>query len=50
MLAKANQTGNRKRIIAKSTDIDKIYKNYNNGRDYIVIKDSETMKKSRVYH
>jgi hypothetical protein len=50
MLAKVGQTANRKRIIAKSTDIGKIYNNYNNGRDYIVIKDSETMKKSVVLH
>lgn len=48
MLAKISQTGNRRKQITKSTEIDKIYNNYNNGKDYIVIRDTEAMKKSKI--
>lgn len=48
MLAKVSQTGSKKRTISKSTDISKIYMNYNHGKHYILIKDPETMKKSKV--
>ena len=36
---KANQKFS-KRNITKSTDIQKIYMNYNRGNDYIMVKDS----------
>lgn len=48
MLAKVSQTSNKRKYISKSTDIDKIYNNYNNGKDYIIIRDTETMKKSKI--
>ena len=50
MLAKVSQTANRKRTITKSTDVSKIYMNYNHGQHYLLIKDSETMKKSKILH
>lgn len=50
MLAKVSQTANRRKLFSKSTEINKIYMNYNNGHDYIIVKDSEAMKKSKIYH
>lgn len=47
MLAKYNQKGSKK-TITKSTDIHKVYMNYNNGKDYIMVQDTEIMKKSKV--
>lgn len=40
MLAKVGQSTNRRRSLTKSTDIDKIYNNFNNGKDYIVVRDT----------
>lgn len=48
MLAKVSQTANKYRRISKSTDFHKIYANFNHGNDYIVIKDAEMGRKSRV--
>ena len=50
MLAQINQKSNSRRYLTKSTDIHKIYMNYNKGQDYIMVKDSETMKKSKIIH
>lgn len=50
MLAKVNQKSNSRSYLTKSTDIHKIYMNYNNGNDYIMLKDSEIMKKSKVVY
>ena len=47
MKAKANQKLG-KRSISKSTDLHKIYLNYNNGNDYIMIKDNEAATRSRI--
>lgn len=47
MLAKYNQKASYKKI-TKSTDIHKVYMNYNQGKDYIMVNDTEMIKKSRV--
>ena len=47
MLAKVGQKAS-KRTITKSTDIHKIYMNYNNGNDYIMVKDGDPIEKSRI--
>lgn len=47
MLAKYNQKGSYKKF-TKSTDIHKVYMNYNKGKDYIMVNDTEMIKKSRV--
>ncbi len=47
MLAKYGQKGSKK-MFTKSTDIHKVYMNYNHGNDYIMVKDTEMMKKSKV--
>ena len=47
MLSKISQSRTR-RTIEKSTNINRIYNNYNHGRDYIMIKDTDGMKKSRI--
>ena len=45
MLAKISQSSNKYRKISKSTDLHKIYSNINKGKDYIVINDSDTLKR-----
>ena len=50
MLSKVGQAANRRRKIIKSTDISKIYMNYNNGSDYLIVQDTETMKKSKILY
>lgn len=40
MLSKVGQAANRRRKIIKSTDIGKLYMNYNRGNDYLIIEDS----------
>ena len=48
MLAKVSQNANKYRRVSKSTDLHKIYANFNHGNDYIVIKDSLMPAKSKV--
>ena len=47
-LAKLSQKTNKYRKISKSSSVHKIYSNLNHGHDYIVMKDSEINRKSRV--